>query len=69
MHYADFDTFTVDEALLEDHGFKQTDGVLTVATGDDATYCVESTYTVSPTPPTTWLKLAAECKSRTLPVT
>src|SRR5215203_7123260 len=45
MVYADTDTFTDDLALLKAQGFRQSNGVLTVAEGDDATFCVESTYT------------------------
>lgn len=42
LYYAENDTFTSDVADLTDQGFRQSDGVTTTATGDDATYCVES---------------------------
>jgi len=43
LYYAENDTFTstVDPDLT-DQGFRQSAGVTTTATGDDATYCVES---------------------------
>src|SRR5918994_2198190 len=45
MHYAEFDTFTDDEALLVAQGFRQSNGVVTTANGNDETFCVESVYT------------------------
>ncbi len=45
LHYAEFDTFTSALGDLQDQGFRQSNGVLTTPTGDDATFCVESTYT------------------------
>jgi len=45
MYYADNDAFTDNEDLLKDQGFRQSDGVVTTAFGNDTTFCVESVYT------------------------
>jgi type IV pilus assembly protein PilA len=42
LHYAEEDAYAADAQALEDHGFRQGDQVVSVASGTDDSYCMEA---------------------------